>query len=44
MHLVDCLEQRRQPVATIQDARHSLIVALAAYTSAREGRPVHLSW
>ena len=43
-HLVDCLEQRRPPVATIQDARRSLVVALAAYESAREGRPVHLSW
>jgi predicted dehydrogenase len=43
-HLVDCLEQRRPPVATIQDARRSLAVALAAYESAREGRPVQLSW
>ena len=43
-HLVDCLEQRRPPVATIQDARRSLAVALAAYESAREGRTVHLSW
>ena len=43
-HLVDCLEQHRQPVATIQDARRSLVVALAAYESAREGRTVHLSW
>jgi hypothetical protein len=34
-HLIDCLEHRRQPAATIQDARTSLIVALAAYQSAR---------
>jgi len=43
-HLIDCVEQRRPPAATIQDARRSLVVALAAYESAREGRPVHLSW
>jgi len=43
-HLVDCLEQRRPPMATIQDARRSLAVALAAYESARERRTVHLSW
>src|SRR4029453_13826796 len=43
-HLVDCLETGRRPVATIQDARKTLIVALAAYQSAREGRPVRLSW
>lgn len=43
-HLIDRLEHNRQPVATIQDARKSLIVALAAYESAREGRPVRLSW
>ena len=36
--------QRRPPAATIQDARRSLVVALAAYESAREGRTVHLSW
>jgi predicted dehydrogenase len=42
-HLVDCLESNRQPVATIQEARRSLAVALAAYQSAREGRSVHLS-
>jgi len=43
-HLIDCLENDRQPAATIQDARRSLVVALAAYQSARERRPVHLSW
>ena len=43
-HLIDCLENNRQPAATIQDARRSLIVALAAYESAGQGRPVRLSW
>jgi predicted dehydrogenase len=42
-HLVDCLENNRQPVATIQEARRTLAVALAAYQSAREGRSVRLS-
>lgn len=41
-HLIDCLEQGRQPVTSIQEARQTLIVALAAYESAREGRPVRL--
>jgi predicted dehydrogenase len=43
-HLIDCLEHDRQPAATIQEARRSLVVALAAYESARQGRAVHLSW
>jgi scyllo-inositol 2-dehydrogenase (NAD+) len=42
--LIDCLEHGRQPVATIQDARRSLIAALAAYESARSGGPIRLSW
>ncbi|MGE0132732.1 MAG: Gfo/Idh/MocA family protein [Blastocatellales bacterium] len=42
-HLIECLEDNRQPVATIQEARKSFIVAMAAYESARESRPVHLS-
>jgi scyllo-inositol 2-dehydrogenase (NAD+) len=41
-HLIDCLEHRRQPAATIYDARRSLVVALAAYDAARAGRPVQL--
>ncbi len=41
-HLIDCLENRTQPVATIEEARSSLAVALAAYDSAREQRTVHL--
>ena len=43
-HLIECLEQSRQPAATVQDARRSFVVAMAAYESARERRPVHLSW
>jgi predicted dehydrogenase len=43
-HLIDCLENNRQTPATIQEARRSLVVALAAYESAKQGRPVHLTW
>jgi len=43
-HLIDCLENKRQPAVTMEDARRSLIVALAAYQSARERRPVRLAW
>jgi predicted dehydrogenase len=43
-HLIDCLEHDRQPVATIQDARRSLVAALAPYESARTGGPIRLSW
>lgn len=43
-HLIECVESGRPPIATIQDARKTLVVALAAYQSAREGRPVRLSW
>ena len=41
-HLIDCLEEGRRPVATIHDARRSFVVAMSAYQSAREGRPVDL--
>ena len=43
-HLIDCLEHDRQPVATIHDARRSLVAALAAYESARTGGAIRLSW
>ena len=43
-HLIDCLENNRQVAATIQEARRSLVVAVAAYESARHSRPIHLSW
>lgn len=41
-HLIECLEQKRPPAATIEDARRSFIVAMAAYDSARQGRPIAL--
>ena len=41
-HLIDCLDNGQTPAATIRDARRSLVVALAAYESAREGRAVRL--
>ena len=43
-HVVECLDHGREPIASIEEARKSLIVALAAYDSAREGRPIDLSW
>ncbi len=43
-HLIDCLESNRPTAATIQEARASFVVAMAAYQSAREGRPVRLAW
>jgi len=39
-HLIDCLENKTAPVASITDARRSLSVALAAYESARQRRTV----
>jgi len=43
-HLIECLEHKRPTVATIEDARRSFVVAMAAYESARAGHPVNLSW
>lgn len=43
-HLIDCLESGRPTPASIDEARRSFIVAMAAYESARERRPVDLSW
>jgi predicted dehydrogenase len=43
-HLIDCLNNGRPPAASIQDARQSFVVAMAAYESARSGQPVPLSW
>ncbi len=42
-HLVECVENGRQPAASIRDARASLAAAFAAYESAREGRRMRLS-
>jgi predicted dehydrogenase len=41
-HLIDCIEAGRQSPASIHEARRSFAVAMAAYESAREGRPVRL--
>lgn len=41
-HLIDCLENDKQPIATIREARKSFIAAMAAYESVRAGRPVVL--
>jgi predicted dehydrogenase len=41
-HLIECLENDTPLVATIHEARRSLVVALAAYESARTGRAVQL--
>jgi predicted dehydrogenase len=43
-HLLDCVESGRQSPANIDEARKSFVIAMAAYESARQGRPVHLSW
>src|SRR5262245_3513684 len=43
-HLIDCVENDRQSTASIQEARKSLRVALAAYEAASEGRSIHLQW
>lgn len=40
-HLIDCLDNRRAPEVTIQDARRAFRVAMAAYESAREGKAVN---
>jgi len=41
-HLLTCLETGARPLATIEDARASLVAALAAYDAARTGQPVRL--
>ena len=42
-HLIDCIENSKQPAATIQDARLSFAAAMAAYESTRAGRPARPS-
>jgi predicted dehydrogenase len=39
-HLVECLDKKRQPDVTVQEARSAFRAAMAAYQSAREGTPV----
>jgi predicted dehydrogenase len=43
-YLITCLEENREPVASIEESRRSLTVALAAYESARKGGPVRLTY
>lgn len=43
-HLIDCIETGRESPASIEEARRSFVVAMAAYESARRGAPVQLSW
>lgn len=40
-HLVDCLQNGRQPVAGVLDARINLAVCVGFYTAAGESREVH---
>lgn len=42
-HLIDCVENGVEPVATVRDARAAFEAAMAAYESAREDRRVVVS-
>lgn len=42
-HLIECVRTGQAPMASIHDARESFRIALAAYESSRERRPVVLS-
>lgn len=42
-NLIECIDKNKQTVCTCEDARNSLKVILAAYESARKGKPVLLS-
>ena len=39
-HLIDCLEGKTTPIATIRDAREAFAAMMAAYESARERREI----
>ncbi len=41
-HLIACLDEGKQTVGTIEDARRSFVAAMAAYDAARQGRPVNV--
>ena len=41
-HLVECLDNKRQPDVTIRQARSAFVAAMAAYESAKTGRAVKL--
>jgi predicted dehydrogenase len=41
-HLVDCLQSGTPTIATVREAREAFVAAMAAYESARLGRPVRV--
>lgn len=41
-HVIRCMRDEEEPVATVEDARTNLAVCLAVYQAAREGRTVTL--
>ena len=41
-HLVDCLVDGAEPVATLEEARHDLEIVLAAYRASKEGKRIVL--
>lgn len=38
-HLIDCVENGAEPIATVHDARQAFAAAMAAYAAADSGRP-----
>ncbi len=42
-HFLDCIQRGTVPIATVEDSRRSLAVALAVVESIRTGRPVSLN-
>jgi predicted dehydrogenase len=42
-YLIECIEEDKEPEASMEGARNSLAVALAAYEAARSGKPVRLA-
>jgi predicted dehydrogenase len=41
-YLIECIEEDKEPIASGEDARKSLEVALAVYKSAKTGKAVTL--
>jgi len=41
-HLIECLENKRQPDVTVQQARSAFRAAMAAYRAAKERKPVNI--
>ncbi len=42
-HVIDCVENGRDPIATVHDARQAFAAAMAAYDAARSGSPAPVS-